>query len=339
MQTTILITASATLWLAAILCLPSAIKGSRRSLLWFLTAFALTMSLQPKPVYDAVDSLLGGANTTYFLFHALAIVTVGLADVMVQEAVSASGITPKRKMTTALVAGLVIALQAVLFFTSDWHAMNNISQSFIAEWSYTAYASTTWVTIALFSVSVSYACLNDLRTQPWTVTQVARAIMTLGCLCIFIYAVNSLVGAVQTVLDPSYVMPNWREFVQRVVLLCSPISLGVGLGLTATVDGITASGRNFRDRGLLLRITPLWQRLLADTPELSIERALSPLQLLVVRGPGAHLYRRHVEIRDSLLLHPEQAVSPAERTLIDLAEVRTQAPSPTNHTPVVGTPQ
>ncbi|TFD23313.1 DUF6545 domain-containing protein [Cryobacterium sp. TMS1-13-1] len=122
-------------------------------------------------------------------------------------------------------------------------------------------------------------------------------------------------------------------------LLLSPISLVIGLGLTATVDGLTSSGRNFRDRVLLWRITPLWQRLLADTPELSIERELSPLQRLIARVPGAHLYRRRVEIRDSLLLHPEQAVSPAERGLIDLAEVRTQAPSPANHTPVVGTPR
>lgn len=123
--------------------------------------------------------------------------------------------------------------------------------------------------------------------------------MTLGCLCIVIHAVNSLIGAVQTVLDPDYVVPNWQEFKERVVLLWAPSSLGVGLGLTATVDGITASRRSFRHR--------------------------------------AHLYRCHVEIRDSLLLHPEQAVSRGERALIDLAEVRTQAPSPANHTPVVGT--
>jgi len=122
--------------------------------------------------------------------------------------------------------------------------------------------------------------------------------MNLGRLCILIHAVNNLIGAVQTVLDPDYVMPNWREFKERVVLLWAPSSLVIGLGLTTTVDGITSSRSSFRDR--------------------------------------AHLYRRHVEIRDSLLLHPEQAVSRAERALIDLAEVRTQAPSPANHTPVVG---
>ena len=295
------------------------------------------MSLQPKPVYDAVDSILGGVNTTYFLFHAVAIATVGLADRMVQEAVSGSAITRSRRRITALVGGIIISLQATLFFSSEWRLTQNISQSYIARWDYTAYASTTWVTIALFSVSVSYACLTDLRTQSRPVTRSALSLMILGCLCILTYAVNSLIGASQTALDPNFVLPEWRESVQRLVLLVAPISLGVGLGLTPSADGLAAARKNYRDRVLLWKITPLWQRLLADTPELSIERALSPLQLLVVRGPGAHLYRRHVEIRDSLLLHPEQAVSPAERALIDLAEVRTQAPSPTNHTPVVGT--
>ena len=327
MQAITLITASAVLWIAAILCLPSFIRGHRRSLFWFLATFALTMSLQPKPVYDAVDSLLGSVSATYFLFHALAIVTVGLADVMVQQAVSASGVTRKRKMITAIVGGLIIALQAALFFASDWHTKANISQSFIAEWSYTAYAATTWVTIAIFSISVLSACLVDLRAQARIVTRLAVKILSLGCLCILIYAVNSLIGATQTTLDPNFGMPAWRESVQKLVLLIAPISLGFGLGLTAAVDALAAGRENYRDRVLLWRITPLWRRLLSDTPNLSIERALSPLQLLTVRRPVAHLYRRYVEIRDSLLLRTEQPVTPAERAMIDRAEARTQAPS------------
>ncbi|MDJ0378244.1 DUF6545 domain-containing protein [Cryobacterium sp. PH31-L1] len=335
MQAITLITASAVLWIAAILCLPSFIRGHRRSLFWFLATFALTMSLQPKPVYDAVDSLLGSVNATYFLFHALAIVTVGLADVMVQQTVSASGVTRNRKMITAIVGGLIITLQAAVFFTSGWHTKADISRSFIAEWSYTTYAATTWVTIAIFSISVLSACLVDLRAQTRMVTRLAVKILSLGCLCILIYVVNSLIGATQTTLDPTFVMPGWRESVQKFVLLVAPVSLGVGLGLTSAIDALAASRQSYRDRVLLWRITPLWQRLLRDTPYLSIERQLSPRQLLTVSGPGAHLYRRHVEIRDSLLLRPEQPVSPAELAIIELAEQRTQLGSPATHSTLV----
>ncbi|MBC7443838.1 MAG: hypothetical protein H7311_15190, partial [Ramlibacter sp.] len=100
----------------------------------------------------------------------------------------------------------------------------------------------------------------------------------------------------------------------------APISLAVGLGLTATADALQSTRKGVRDRDLLWRITPLWERLLADSPELSIEKRLSRRGLLTVPNPGAHLYRRYVEVRDSLLLNPAQEVSAAERTLIDEAE-------------------
>ena len=336
MQTIILLTVSAVLWTVAILLVPSAVRGRRRSLVWFLSVFALTMSLQPRPIYNAVDSFLGGGNVTYFLFHALAIVAVGLANVMVQEGVSPSGATRKHKQVTAALAGVIIAVQAALFFANDWRFTENISQAFIARWDYAAYASTTWITLAIFSVSVSYACLADMRRQTRMIIRMALGFITLGSVCVLIYAGNSVIGATQTVFEPGFIMPGWREFVQKVVLLSAPISLGVGLGLTATVDGLRSSGRTLRDRVLLWHITPLWRRLLATNPELSIERQLGPWQLLTVRRPGVHLYRRYVEIRDCLLVHPEQALSPADVALLDRAEARTQARLPVSHATPAG---
>ena len=288
--------------------------------------FALTMSLQPKPVYEIVDSFLGGINATYFLFHALAIVAVALLDVIVQEAVSIGGVTRKRRRVTALVAGLIITAQTVLFFTSDWRITDNISQSFVARWDYTAYASTTWIAMAIFAVSVAYACLSDIRKQPKMVTRLSLGFMTLGCLNVLIYALISLTSAVQSNLTPGFVFQGWPRMAYVLALLIAPLSLAIGLGLTATVDGLTATRKTFHDRVLLSRITPLWHRLLLTAPDLSIDRKLTRPGLLVVRRPGLHLYRRYVEIRDSLLLDPTQIVSLAEQSIIDQAERQTQVP-------------
>ena len=288
--------------------------------------FALTMSLQPKSVYEIVDSFLGGINATYFLFHALAIVAVALLDVIVQEAVSIGGVTRKRRRVTALVAGLIITAQTVLFFTSDWRITDNISQSFVARWDYTAYASTTWIAMAIFAVSVAYACLSDIRKQPKMVTRLSLGFMTLGCLNVLIYALISLTSAVQSNLTPGFVFQGWPRMAYVLALLIAPLSLAIGLGLTATVDGLTATRKTFHDRVLLWRITPLWHRLLLTAPDLSIDRKLTRPGLLVVRRPGLHLYRRYVEIRDSLLLDPTQIVSLAEQSIIDQAERQTQVP-------------
>jgi len=324
--TTVLIFVPVLLWSAALLCLPSAIRGHRRPLLWFLIVSALTLTLQPKPIYDVVDGFLGGINATYFLFHALAIVTVALLDMIVQEAVSAGGITRNRRRASALVAGLIITAQAVLFLSGDWRFKDIVAQGFVARWDFTLYASTTWIAMVFFAVSVSHACLSDIRKQPRMITRVSLVFVSLSCLGVLLYALISLSSAAQSMRDPGFVFQGWPRVTYALALQIAPVSLAIGLGLTATVDGLTASRKTFHDRVLLWRITPLWHRLLLTAPDLSIDRKLTRPGLLVVRQPGLHLYRRYVEIRDSLLLDPTQAVSLAEQSIIDRVERQTQVP-------------
>ena len=336
---TILFTLSGVFWVAAAVCVPSAIRGRRRPLLLFLAVFALTMTLMPQPVYRPVDALLGNGNVTYFIFHALTIVAIALLDVIVQEAMSPRGLTRARKHATVLITASIVLAQAILFFGSDWRVTDDISASFIPRWDFTAYAATTWLAMGIFAVSFATACLSDLRRQHRQVTRISLGLVILACLGVLTYAVISLTSAVLAVLYADFLLVGWARTAYTLSLLLSPISLVIGLGLTATVDGLAAGRKNYRDRVLLWRITPLWQRLMSDTPYLSIERQLSPLQLLTVRGPGTHLYRRHVEIRDHLLLCPDQTLSPAEMILIDLAEARTRVRSVIQNATLVGPEQ
>ncbi|WP_104081734.1 DUF6545 domain-containing protein [Cryobacterium sp. Y11] len=333
---TILFTLSAVFWIAAVACVPSAIRGLRRPLLLFLVVFALTMTLMPQRVYEPVDALLGNGNVTYFIFHALTIVAIALLDVIVQEAMSPRGLTRARKRATTLITAAIVLVQAGLFFGSDWRITDDIAASFIPRWDFTAYAATTWIAMGIFAVSFGIACIRDLRRQHRPVTLISVSLILLACLGVLTYAIISLTSAILAVLYADYLLVGWGRIAYNLSLLLSPISLVIGLGLTASVDGLASARKNLLDRVLLWRITPLWHRLLANTPELSIERALSPVQLLTVRKPGAHLYRRHVEIRDSVLLHPEQAVSQVELALIDRAEVRTQTALPIEHPPLIG---
>ena len=333
---TVLLTLAIVGWIAALVCVPSAIRGQRRPLLGFLAVFALAMSLTPQVVYRPVDTFLGNANLTYFVFHALLIVAIGLFDVIVQEAISPHGLTRARKRITVFVTVLIILAQAILFFGSDWRVSDDIGTAAIPLWDFAAYAATTWIAMGVFAVSFATACLSDLGRQCRPVTRISLALMVFACLGVLTYAVISLIRAVLAVLHPDVALAGWALTSYTVALLLSPISLVIGLALSAAVDGLASCRKSYRDRVLLWRITPLWQRLLVDSPDLSIERSLSPLQLLTVRAPGVHLYRRHVEIRDSLLLLPEQSVTPAERATLDLAEARTQARSASQQTTLVG---
>jgi hypothetical protein len=105
----------------------------------------------------------------------------------------------------------------------------------------------------------------------------------------------------------------------------------VGLGLTAAVDGTIAEQRRARDRILLWRLSPLWERLLASSPELSMDASVPRLRLVFSRDPAARLYRRYVEIRDCLLLYP-QDTSRSEQALLDATERQTHPEMAGEHT-------
>lgn len=321
----LLLAVCAPLWIAAALCLPSVLRGRRRLLFWALVAVGTTMTLQPRVVYSAVDGLLGGVNVTYFIFHATAIIAIGLADGLVQEAVTVTGLTRQRKRWTAVVTGAIITLQALLFFGGDWHFQEQIHRSFPDRWDFAIYSSTTWIAMVLLSVSVGAACVFDLRKQRRAITRVSLGLVAFGCLWVFVYAIVSLASLAGAMLRPDFLFEGWPRVLYNISLATAPISLAVGFGLTAGADAIQVIAKTSRDRVLLWRITPLWERLLDGSPELSIERDLSHAGLLLVRNPDAHLYRRYVEVRDSLLLDPGQHLTASERMLIDAAEDHVRA--------------
>jgi len=321
----------ALLWVAALVCLPSALRGRRRLLFWLLATFALLMTLQPDPIYAVIDSAIGGSNVTYFVLHAVAIVAVALVNSLVQAAASSGGITRRQARVTISVTVVVIAVQAVLFFGADWRITDDIHHSFFDRWDYTIYASTTWVVFAYFSVSVALACLGDMRRQRRTLTRVSLGFVVLGCIGVLIWALVSITNATTTVMNHDSDFTNWSRPLYFATLLLSPLSMVVGLGLTAAVDGTLTAQRRIRDRVLLWRLTPLWEHLIASSPELSMDAPVPRLRLVFTRDPAARLYRRYVEIRDSLLLYP-QDTSGSERALLDAVERQTHPEMAGEHT-------
>ncbi|TFB84439.1 hypothetical protein E3O44_15260 [Cryobacterium algoricola] len=321
---------SALLWLGAIFCLPSAFRGRRRLLFWSLAVFALTMTLQTDIVFDTLDAALGGVNVTYFAFHVTAIIAVTLLNELVLTATSVRPSERRIKPTAALFPATVIVLQAVLFFGSDWRLLPDIV--FLDRWDYTLYAATTWVALAYFSVTVAAACLADRRRQSRRLTRLSLGFVILGCGGVLLYAAVSLANAVMANLNHNSDFATWSRGIYFASLLIAPVSLAIGLGLTAVVDGLASAQRTLRVRVLLWRLAPLWERLLAESPELSLDRHGSRIGLVLARGAEARLYRRYVEVRDCLLLYP-QGISQSDQAVLDAAERHTAPSRPERHLP------
>lgn len=308
----------AALWGTTLLLVPSALNGRRRLLFWFMVAFAVTMSLISDGPYAFVDELLGGVDTTYFIFHATAIICVALFDCLIQAAVSKAGLTSTRKRFALWGATGLILVQAALFFTGDWE-IDNIQFIGPGNWSQLVYGFTTWIALIVLAISTMVACSTDYRRQSDTTLKTALVIIFAGCTVVSLYVVIQMGVAIQRVTGGTHVSGT----IDRLSVTCTllaPVLLSVGLGLRLLVGVFRNLSDAGRSRRLLWQVTPLWERLLADRPELSIEAPTSRLALYFRGSHGLHLHRRYVEVRDCLLLYPGQPLSAREVTLMQRIE-------------------
>ena len=309
----------AALWGTTLLLVPSMLRGKRRLLFWFMLAFSVTMSLVADGPYAFVDKLLGGADATYFIFHATAIICVALFDCLIQTAVSKAGLTPRRKRFAWWGAAGLIVLQAVLFFSaSDWKIDD---KQFIGpgDWSQLFYSYTTWIALIVLAISTMVACATDFKRQSDTTLKTALVIISAGCAVVSLYVVIQMRVAISGATGDTYVSAT-TESLAVASMLVAPVLLSVGLGLRLLVGVARRLSDTGRSRRLLWKITPLWERLLADLPELSLEEPMSRIDVQLRRNHVLHLHRRYVEVRDSLLLYPGQLLSDREAKLIQRVE-------------------
>ncbi|TFB97494.1 hypothetical protein E3O42_16280 [Cryobacterium adonitolivorans] len=308
----------AALWGTTLLLVPSALRAKRRLLFWFMLAFAVTISLIADGPYAFVDGLLGGVDTTYFIFHATAIICVALFDSLIQTAVSKAGLTSIRKRFALWGATGLILLQAGLFFTNDWD-INNIQFVGPGDWSQLVYSFTTWIALIVLAVSTIVACLTDFKRQSDTSLKTALVMISAGCALVSLYVVIQMGVAINRATGGTTVNAT-VDFLSVACPLLAPVLLSVGLGLRLLIGASRNLSDAGRSRRLLWKVTPLWERLLADRPELSIEAPMSRVALYFRGSHAVHLHRRYVEVRDCLLLHPDQALSAREAKLIQRIE-------------------
>ena len=308
----------AALWGTTLLLVPSALRGKRRLLFWFMLAFAVTMSLISDGPYAVVDGLLGGVDITYFIFHATAIICVALFDSLIQTAVSKTGLTSSRKRFAFGGATGLILLQAALFFTNGWN-IDNLQFIGPGDWSQLVYSFTTWIALIVLAISTIAACSTDFTRQSDTSLKVALVMIAAGCALVSLYVVIQMGVAINRATGGSTVSAT-VDFLSVACQLLAPILLALGLGLRLLIGASKNLSEAGRSRRLLWKVTPLWERLLADRPELSIEAPMSRVALCFRGNHALHLHRRYVEVRDSLLLHPDQPLSAREATLIQRIE-------------------
>ena len=217
----------AALWGTTFLLVPSALRGARRLLFWFMLAFAVTITLITDGPYAFVDGLLGGVEITYFIFHVTAIICVALFDCLIQTAVSKTGLTRVRKRMTFGVSAVLILIQTVLFFSSDWE-IDNIQFIGPGDWSQLVYSFTTWVALIVLAISTIVACATDFRRQPDTTLKTALVIIAAGCAVGSLYVVVQMGVAIARATGDTYVLGATVNFIGVNAPLVSSVLLEIG---------------------------------------------------------------------------------------------------------------
>lgn len=319
----------AALWGTTLLLIPSAIRGTRRLLFWFMLAFSVTMTLVSSGPYAFFDALIGGTDITYFIFHATAIICVALFDCLIQTAVSKTGLTRARKLFAFWGSTGLIALQAALFFGNGWE-IDDIQFVGAGDWRQLLYSFTTWIALMVLAISTMVACATDFKRQSDATIKTALVIIALGCAAVVLYVAIQIEVAISRVATGDKSITTTVELLANSTPLAASVLLSVGLGLRLLVGVAKNLSDARRSRRLLWKITPLWERLLADLPELSIEAPISRVDLYFRGNHALHLHRRYVEVRDSLLLHPDQPLSDREAQLIQRIEAHIRRVSDTS---------
>lgn len=281
----------AVVWLAALLCVPSAVARRRWALAVGVLAAAGMLTLQAPGVYLAVDPLLGGVNVTNLLFRLCGLVCIGAFGSMVAQAWSRRPVLLTRVI--AALAGACCVLQTLLFAVNRFPAIDPHLARYSTAPSYVLYGSVLWVALLTLAVSTAVSSFAETRGRPWNLGRVGVMMIGAGALVGVAWCVQTLINAVRTAMIGGQVWAGEPALAQTLVLVTAVAVLG-GLAVLA------APGLADHARFLWLQLASrhLWREAVVAAPEVVLPRP----PRLAPRVGRREAYRRWVEIEDAIRL-------------------------------------
>lgn len=303
------------LWLTVACCLPAAIVGRNRLLFAALATFAAAATLGTPEVYRVVDAAFGGRDLAYWLLNLLLLAAVGLFAVIVELAMSDGRVRAPRIVVVTGVLVVLAVVQTTVFARAARFVATGEPR--LAPWEWPLYLGTGRAAIGALAVAAIVAMTRDLRRQADRVIRAGLVVALAGC-AIVLLDLALLAGA--TLLPASAPLAGLAERLGPLVLGAGVLGIAVGLGLRPVVSAGAAAAIVGYEAWLLTRLTRVWRRRIAVTPEVALDHGRGHAPTAFLAPPGARLYRRYVEVRDSILLSPEPRVSESESRLMTSIE-------------------
>lgn len=276
-------------WLAALVCVPSAVARGRWSLAAGAGSAAVMMTLQAPPVYRVVDPLLGGVNVTNLLFRLAALVCIAGFGTMVATAWAPRPVAATRAVLVLSVACGVA--QAALFAVNRWPVSDPHLARYATEPGYLPYAAILWLAMLLLAACTAAAGLRETRGRPWTAARAGVTTIAAGSAVGVAWCVTAFAGGLRAVLTGT--RPSEADVTGQVLLLLTALGVLGGLAMTAVPAAVDA----MRVAWLQWESRQLWRRAVQAAPEVMLPR---PTRL---QGPSEReAYRRWVEVEDAIRL-------------------------------------
>ncbi|MFJ3395324.1 hypothetical protein [Leifsonia aquatica] len=294
---------------------------------------ALMITILQRPVYLAVDSLLGGHNWLSLAHQSLCIVAAVLFLQLIfhaseaastEEGISGSRFGRRRRLVT-IIGGFAIGLQLLLFPWGLHLASDPWLEAGGGDIRVAVYSSISWAALGAVAIVGLPAALAEIRRRSSRTMVVSLAVTGAG----------ALVALFATVLHVAIVINGFtgdptgslREtMIDAVNLGGGTITLGFALPRLLYVSRAAAS--NVRDRLLLLQLHALWKRLgVADVSALVWAPKAKAWQDALTPKARARLRRRWVEVNDHLVVHPSIRLRGLEASTIEDVEQRLHSDS------------
>lgn len=280
-------------WLATASTMRTPVRTKRSMLPSGVLLWTVACTLQIAPIYNWIDPLLGGQNVTNLIYRSLTIAALGCLEVMVIRATRGRG-----SSSEAVVAGLTVALvslQTLLFLISSWP----ITDTYLAPYGGQAGRELFWnvmpLCVAAFSVHVIVAVGAEWRAHSVRATRWGLLLIGLAACIDLLWTAEGIVTSLLRIsVNPSLLLGQGSDPIAATLLGTMVVCTGLGVAL--------ASAESFVEhvwmRVLLVRVTPIWHRVIKSAPELSLTGTKGLAGSIFALEVEHVLLRRWVEILD-----------------------------------------
>lgn len=284
-------------WAGAMASLRPALRTKSYLLLSGTVFWAVGCTLYVSSVYDWVDPLLGGRNVTNLIWRSSVICSVWILTVMAVRATHRASKAPRQERQVAALFTSALGIQAGIFFSNTWVEIDTNLNEYAGTPGRELFWDVQSLCIGGYAVFLLLLLRRAWRGHTVRSTRWGLALIGLSVVFDLLCAIEVVAtGVLRMTVDSTLLVEDGLDPIIVILIGAGAIFAGLGVAVACFESAIEYVWM----RWLLFRLSPLWQKVIARAPGLSLSlRPGNGFTGWIGISELEHvLYRRWVEVLD-----------------------------------------